>query len=288
MKNQSVALVILTIVLWVSCAEKKPANHVLKIKGSESMHETFTALKAAFERTQDSITVVLEGGGSRTGLMAIKDNTAQIGLSSYQFKLNEVLGENHQVNEQVVAYDGIVVINNQANPVHELTDKQIQGIFSGRITDWSELGGEPGPVVPIIRDQNSGTQKFFTQHFNIAEPVNTAIVAEDNPSIVKNVKLNTNAIGFIGFSYFAEQINSIKIQNEKIGRTDSLLYVEPTYVTLETGDYPLRRSLQIYYRENEPATRSFLQYLNSQDARSVIEMHGMLANKADTKLISRR
>ena len=79
------------------------------------MFETFYALKTDFEKIQDSVYISIEGGGSRTGLFAIRDKTADLGLSSFAFDLSQVLDPRHDVKERVVAYDGIVVIRNQNN-----------------------------------------------------------------------------------------------------------------------------------------------------------------------------
>ena len=152
-----------------ACSEKEPNHHFLKIKGSESMHETFLALKSDFEKMQDSISVELEGGGRRTGMIGEKEGNADIGLSSYAFELDSILGVNHGIEARVVAFDGIVLISNEQNPIEQLTREQIAGIFNGAFSDWAELGGSAGEIVPVIRDENSGTQRFFTNYFGIEE-----------------------------------------------------------------------------------------------------------------------
>ncbi|MEO9476106.1 MAG: phosphate ABC transporter substrate-binding protein [Cyclobacteriaceae bacterium] len=263
-------------------SQKKTNNYILKFKGSESMHAAFDMLKNEFERTQDSVKIIIEGGGSRTGLLAIKEGTADVGLSSYRFNLDSILGAKHGVTEHVVAYDGIVLICNKANPVDKLTNGQIMAIFSGGVSDWSQLGGQPGRIVPVIRDQNSGTQKFFQSYFNIDKPNPLAIVSSENKSIVSRVTENQNGIGFIGFGYFTERIKSLDIPSNP---EDSAAYASATFRNLGAGKYPLRRSLQMYYRESQnPGLQAFLQYLETPEAALLIKEQGLLPKKENQSI----
>ena len=237
------------------------------------MHETFDALASDFERTQDSLKVMIEGGGSRTGLQAIKDRTADIGLSSFGFDLAKELGQNHEVMDRVVANDGIVVVNNEHNPLENLTNDQISAIYNGEVSDWSELGGEPGEIVPIARDSNSGTQRFFASYFGIEELASGTVVAKENHEIVNSVFDNPNSIGFIGYAYFNLLVREVSIS----AATDSAAFISPTPDNLKSGAYPLRRSLHIYYQGNhDERVNAFLTYLQSDRARQIIESSGLI------------
>ncbi len=237
------------------------------------MHALFDMLKSEFERSQDSVKLVIEGGGSNLGLKAIKDGTADVGLSSFQFDLDSVLGEGHGVSELPLAYDGIVIISHKENPISQLTDQQIKGIFSGKINNWSQIGGFPGQIIPVIRDENSGTQKFFEEYFNIEKFNPMAVVSSDNSAIVSRVNENMNGIGFIGFGYFTISINSLEVASQ-----DSLEgFISPTFKNLGDGSYPLRRSLQMYYKDSSnPALQAFLEYLKTNDAHFIIKEQGLL------------
>ncbi len=260
----------------LSCQQGKKATQIqtLKIKGSESMHETFTALKKDFEAVQDSVRINLEGGGSRTGLAGIQDGSIDIGLSSYAFNIDSILGEAHQVQEKVVAYDGIVLISNENNPIKKLTDSQIAGIYNGEYTDWSQLGGNSGPIKAIVRNMNSGTQKFFTAYFGLKDKLKPSKVADDNDEIFAEVVRNQNSIGFVGFAYFKVGVNDIMLPSSP---EDSNDFYHPTVDNLGRGLYPLKRGLRIYYSENpSPALDAFLVYLNSERAQSIIEESGVV------------
>lgn len=236
------------------------------------MYETFLELKNDFEKIQDSITVRIEGGGSRTGLMAINNGDAEIGLSSFEFDLNEELGHSHNISEQVVAYDAIVIITNKTNSIDSLSDEQITQIYNGQISDWSQIGGKSGKILPIIRDENSGTQKFFAEHFGINNLALTAHAEKNNADIVAKVSTNVNSIGFIGFGYFTESVHDLKLPSA----SNDGIYEMPTHRNLENGRYPLKRSLRIYYKDATPEILGFLAYLQTDRAIDVIESSGLI------------
>lgn len=237
------------------------------------MHETFDALKADFEKIQDTLKLQIEGGGSRTGMMAIAEQEADIGLSSFPFDLDSIFGNGHGIDEKVVAYDGIVIIHNEANPVQELTNEQIRDIFSGTVTDWEQVGGSEGRVAPVIRDENSGTQRFFQSYFGMDDVSPLAIVSANNNDIISNVFDNKNAIGFIGYAYFSLSTKEVAIPAES---PDSS-FVHPSTTNLISGKYPLKRSLRIYFKNGtKPEVQAFLTYLDSQRAKAIIEGYGLI------------
>lgn len=265
---------IFALLVFACDSTQTPKSYTLKLRGSESMQETFLALKSDFEKMQDTLTIILEGGGSRTGMMGVYENEVQIGLSSFPFDLDSILGNGHRLQEQVVAYDGIVLISNEDNLVQQLTNEQVSGIFSGNITDWSELGGQSGKILPIIRDQNSGTQQFFTNFFHIDTPASTAVIAGENREIVNTVSENLSGIGFIGFAYFTQRVHNMMLPNPIAGDTP---FVAPSFKNLLAGSYPLKRSLRIYYQNiPDPAVDAFLNYLKTTRARYVIESNGLV------------
>lgn len=240
------------------------------------MYETFMTLKRDFEKTQDDIEVTIDGGGSRTGLVAISKDEVDIGLSSFGFDLTEFLGVDHGIQEQVVAHDGIVLISNEHNPLHQLTNEQIEGIYSGRIKDWSEIGGTSGRILPVVRDQNSGTQKYFTSYFDVDQVAPYAVIANNNAEIVAKVEADDYSLGFIGFAYHTVSVNDILLPSAV---DDS--FIPPSHRTLLNGQYPLKRSLRIYYHlEHHPAVSEFLSYLETARARNIIEAQGLIAHSA--------
>ena len=271
MKN---SIVLISLFLLLGCKSSIKKEHSpLKLKGSESLHQVFNQLKKDFEKLQDTLAIELEGGGSRTGLSAIIDRTADIGLSSYEFKLDSLLGTDHQISQKIIAYDGIVVINNHLNPIRKLSNDQISAIYSGKITDWSEVGWRKGQIIPVLRDSNSGTQLYFSTYFKIAKASPHAIIAKENSEILDSVVSNDNGIGFVGYSYFTSMVNNIWLESES--DNDSVIFVPP--VSLYSGEYPLKRSLRIYFEsEKDDRVVAFLKYLNTESAKAIITQHGLI------------
>ena len=268
-------LIITSFLLNCEAIQENRSYDPLTLKGSESMHEVFSTLASDFQKIQDTLKINIEGGGSRTGLMAIKNSTADIGLSSFPFDLDSVLGENHTVGQRIVAYDGIVVINHLENPIIKLSDTQVSSIFSGLIKDWSEIGGEPGQIMPIIRDSNSGTQRFFAEHFKIFEVAPTAVVAGENHEIVDSVISNKNSIGYIGYAYYTAMVRNLELPSSIT--SDSATFVAPEPRFISNGSYPLKRSLRIYYNSGyDPRVVAFLKYLDSNRAREIFESYGLI------------
>lgn len=267
------------LILQVSCQSLQKEKAILRIKGSESMHETFIALKKDYEKIQDTLAIQIEGGGSRTGLMAIHDQKVDIGLSSYAFDLDSVLGPSHGVAEKVVAYDGIVIINNDKNPIGQLTKEQIGKIYRGEIKDWSELGGKPGEILPIVRDGNSGTQKYFAEYFGLDTTSSLAEVALDNKEIVHKVYQDDRRIGFIGFAYVTLHVQDLQLPSNIEKDT---FFISPSFNSIRMGEYPLKRDLRIYYqKDSKPEVNAFVSYLKSERAQSIIERNGLVPSQED-------
>ncbi len=279
MKYQLIVVAVALMFFQCKPGNEQPEFSTITLKGSESMHETFDALKKDFETIQDTIKLNIEGGGSKTGLLAIKNKEVDIGMSSYPFDLSKELGPDHDVVEQVVAYDGIILINNENNMVKQLTDQQISAIYNGQITDWSQLGGHPGKIRLISRDQNSGTQKFFSSYFKVNQLPPGTRIARDNDEIVKEVMTNKDGIGYVGFAYFKVGVNDISLppSNNKIDT-----FYHPTVKNLSLGLYPLKRGLRIYYNdERTVAVNAFLHYLKSVRAQEIIENHGLVSKSQE-------
>lgn len=263
----------IAITFFTGCQSSVSTDYQIRIKGSESLFDTFMELKADFERRQDTVSIILEGGGSRTGLFAISNHTADIGLSSYTFDLDGELGQGHGIKEKVVGYDGIVIVSNYDNPIQALSDEQIGAIYRGEITNWQEITSHHGAIRPLVRDGNSGTQKFFSTYFDVQVPANATTVTMNNAEVVSKVRNDVNSIGFIGYAYFAESVKEVLLKSHDT----SHVYVAPNQINLLNGQYPLKRSLQMYYYEDaNPAVKAFLDYLDTNEAKIIIESFGLV------------
>lgn len=258
----------------IGCSQtKEKKTHVVKIKGSESMISTFEALKWDFEQSQDSIKIQLEGGGSRTGLVAVGEGKVDIGMSSFNFNVDSIYpGQSIETNR--VASDGIVVITNESNPITSLSNAQMSDIYSGRINNWSQLGGDDLSILPIVRDENSGTMRFFKSYFDLDSISDQALVAKDNDEISEKVAGDPSAIGFMGYGYFTDLVTPCGL--EFINQVGDTLFIPPNRAHLESGEYPLKRGLYVYHRDKTLANSAFMDYLNSAAAKKIISNFGLI------------
>ncbi|WP_109832131.1 PstS family phosphate ABC transporter substrate-binding protein [Reichenbachiella versicolor] len=270
-----VLYLLITLYILIGCQSNKSEKFTVKLKGSESMFGSFKALKNDFESIQDSIKLELEGGGSKTALPSVANGLADIGLSSYPFDVNDILGKGHGVDEMIVAYDGIIIINNESNPIDQLTNEQITGIYDGTYTDWGQIGGRPGIIKPIIRDENSGTQKFFREHFRLDTIPDYALVAEKNNEIVAKVNADPNSIGYIGFAYVTLNVKDVKVPSTK--SIDDSMFIYPSTRTISEGHYPLKRSLRIYFKSDKnDYVKAFLSYIRSNRGKDILDEQGLI------------
>src|SRR5437879_3324118 len=139
----------------------------LVIKGSDTLGAKLVPqLAEAFKAQHPDTTFDIAAEGSSTGIAAIIDGTAQIGMSSRRAKPGEVgaaSGKGVNMKPTIVAYDGIAVIVNSSNPIKGLTRKQVEQIFTGDVTDWSAVGGNPGKISVYTRNTSSGTYSDFKE-----------------------------------------------------------------------------------------------------------------------------
>jgi phosphate transport system substrate-binding protein len=162
----------------------------------------------------------------------------------------------------VVALDGIAVVVNKANPVSGLTFQQISDVYTGKITNWKDLGGEDRPIVLLSRESNSGTYIYFLEQVvRLGDPKNKALYSPETllmPSsegISVEVTQNPNAIGYDGLGYVTPEQKVIAI-----ARSEGDAYVRPSAATVLDGSYPIARGLYMY-TAGEP-TGAVKQYID--------------------------
>lgn len=175
--------------------------------------------------------------------------------------------------EHIVAVDSLVVITHPGNPISELSIEQLAGIYSGAITNWSEVGGEDLPIKVMTRQQGSGTLSVFNSAVFGAADVNTGIgeIAEDNNTMAAAVNEDPAAIGFAGYAFQrgAKPISLV---------TSCGIATSPDAFSAKTEEYPLQRRLYVYTRDDykNEATDDFLNFVKSASADGVIAKSGFI------------
>ena len=210
------------------------------------------------------------------------DGSAQVGMSSRRIRPAEARslrdsGAGNMVSasqEHVIAVDSLVVITHPDNPIKELSLDQLRGVYSGEITNWSELGGEDAPITMISRQEGSGTRSVFEGRiFDGAEAtlVETALIAEDNSKMAAMVNDDPFALGFVGYA-FQRGAKALNLINE------CGISMTPDAFSAKTEEYALQRRLYLYNRGDalDASAQDFIDYSVSKDADNVIAKAGFI------------
>src|SRR6266508_3212011 len=190
-------------------------------KGSDTIVNLALAWAEKYQTDHPEVRISVTGGGSGTGIAALVNGTVDIANASRKIKQEEVdQAKSNGVDpvEHIIARDAIAVIVNPENPVKQLTLKQISDIYSGKISNWSQVGGEDRPIVRLSRETNSGTHVYFLETvLRLGKSDDKTLFSTDTlllPSsegIVAEVRQNPNAIGYDGLSYVPKELKMIAI-----------------------------------------------------------------------------
>lgn len=242
------------------------------IKGSDTLGaKLIPQLAEQFKAQHPGTTFDIAAEGSTTGIAAIIDGTAQIGASSRRAKPSEVSAASAKginMRPTIVAYDGIAVVVNSANPVKALTRKQVEQIFTGDVTDWSALGGSGGKISIYTRNTSSGTYSDFKElAMKKRDYAPTSQKLAGNEQIASEVGKNPNGVGYVGLAY-------TKAGGVKVVPIDGNL---PSVQSVHAKTYPYARPT-FYYTNGEPSgvAKAFLDFTISKEGQRIATQVGFV------------
>jgi phosphate transport system substrate-binding protein len=252
-------------------------------KGSDTLVNIALAWAETYRDVEPDVSIAVTGGGSGTGIAALINGTVDIANASRSMKEKEV--EEARANgiepvEHVVAIDALAIITNLENPVSELTIQQLSDMYTGRITNWKDVGGNDAPIILLSRETNSGTHVYFLEEVvRRGEKENEDIFAPQTllmPSsvgITSEVRRNPNSIGYDGLGYVDAEHEKI-ISIAAVGESD---FIPPTVQTASDGIYPLARNL-FMYTAGEPADElaDYLNWILSKDGQDIVAQLGFV------------
>lgn len=233
--------------------------------GSTSMEKVIGALSEQFMADNSGVTVTYDPTGSGAGIEAASNGSADIGLASRTLKDEEKAGG---LTETIVALDGIAVIVNADSKVADLTVEQIGKIFTGEITDWSEVGGDAGTISCIGREAGSGTRDGFESITGTKDACKLDQELTSTGGVIEAVAGNPNAIGYASLSA-VEGKNTVKAVT--VGG------VACTEATVLDGSYAIQRPFVLVTKTGEtlsPAAQAFFDYATSSAASQLIKAAG--------------
>ena len=259
MKKILSLFVALTLVISLSACNgaSNSETHKIKMAGSTSVEKVAKALGEAYnEKTGDE--VMVEGGGSSAGVPAVVEGRADIGSLSRELKDAE-LQEN--LTKYVIAIDGIAICVNGDNPVNDLTLQQIADIYTGKINNWSEVGGNDLEIVVIAREDGSGTRDGFESITGIEDlDKDHDVELSETGQVVANCNSTEGAIGYISTGYVAEADKCLTVGG-----------VEPTVKNIQSGTYPLQRNFNIVvHPDAENYVTDFVDYILSDEGQKIV------------------
>lgn len=237
------------------------------VAGSTSVQPLSEELAAAFMAANTGVTIEIQGGGSGVGIKAAQDKIADFGSSSRELKAEE---KATIANEYVIAKDGVAVVLDPANTVTDLSLDQIKQIFTGKITNWKEVGGADAPIVVVSREEGSGTRGAFVEITKVSEKdaAGTAVdnttkdaLVQPSTGAVKTTVANTpNTIGYISIGALDDTVKAIKVEG-----------IDATEANVLAGDYKISRPfLYLSNTELTPAAQAFLDFILSAEGQAIV------------------
>lgn len=272
-------LITLFLLLVYSCSQSTQNKiHYIHIKGSDTMLILTRLWAQEYMNINKNVSIYTEGGGSASGIKALIDGKIDICAASRPMKAFEVrqLAEAHSRLgiSFYVAKDALSIYLHPENPIGNLKMQQLEKIYTGKISNWKELGGSNQPIYLASRSPNSGTYSYFKEHVLNGNAFSDSIhIYTTTNTVIKSVEQNKYAIGYGGIAY-GESIQHARING-----------VEPTVENVKNNVYPISRYLYFYTIDSPKGeVKEFIDWVLSHDGQTVVAKSGYiplwtLANK---------
>lgn len=262
------ATVALSAAVLAGCsggAAEETAEGTVTTDGSTSMEKVIGGLGEAFEEENPGVTFTYNPTGSGSGITAVTEGRCDIGLSSRDLKDEELA---QGLTETVLAKDGIAIVVNPENKVEDLTVEQIADIFTGKITNWKEVGGDDAEIVLIGREAGSGTRDGFESITGTEEACQYRQELTSTGDVITTVAGNPAAIGYASLASVQDSVKAVTVGG-----------VAPTEETIADGSYAVQRPFILVTKEGEQlsdAAQAFFDYATSEAANEIITSAGVV------------
>ena len=286
----SIALIAMLVVAMAGCSQSQPAattaapaetaaqttaapqteapaalSGTVATDGSTSMEKVIGALGEAFMEANSGVNFTYNPTGSGSGITAVSEGRCDIGLSSRALKDSEVASG---LVGTVLAYDGIAMIVNPANTVEDLDIETIAKIYTGEITNWSEVGGADAEIVLVGREAGSGTRSGFEELTETVDKCNYRQELTSTGDVITAVAQNPDAIGYASLASVKDSVKALKVAG-----------VTPTEETVKDGTYLIQRPFVLVTKEGvelSPVAQAFFDYTTKGQANDIITASGVV------------
>ncbi|MCF6284694.1 MAG: PstS family phosphate ABC transporter substrate-binding protein [Candidatus Hydrogenedentes bacterium] len=253
------------------------SSSYLSIKGSDTMVHLVSDWAEAYMKDNPDADLSVTGGGSGTGIAALLNGTTDIAMASRSMKQKEHdLAEKQgmEIEEIVVARDGIAMVVNPANSVNELTIKQLGDIFAGKTTNWSEVGGPDESIALLSRESSSGTYVFVQKRvLGKRDYASSARLMPATSGVIQAVTTEKGSIGYVGLGYLTgagDQVRAIAVKDGDAGDP-----IAPTVESVKSGSYAIARPLHLYMKKNgSQSVRDFVKFCLGPDGQHIVSEAG--------------
>ena len=260
--------------LAVGCGSKTSNEDEAKatkvtVSGSTSVGPAMEVVAEKYQEQNQGVSIEIQQVGSSAGVKNAIDGTSEIGMASRDLKDEE---KSSGLKETQIALDGIAVITHKNNEVKDLTTDQVKGIYTGKITNWKEVGGKDAPIVVVSREDGSGTRDGFqdTVGFESEELTKDAQIGDGSGNIKTTVEGNENAIGYISFGYADDAINMLTIDG-----------VELTPENVKSNTYAIARPFVLVNKEDviSEQGKKLIDFILSDEGQEIMESKGLISIK---------
>ncbi len=243
------------------------------IAGSTSVQPLSEELAAAFMDANSEVSVEVQGGGSGQGIKAIQEKIADFGALSRNVKEEEKAAVTKEI---VIAKDGVAVIVNSESKVDNLTIEQIKKIYTGEITNWSEVGGEAATIIVVSREEGSGTRGAFTEITKVLEKneageeidntTKDSLVQGSTGAVMQTVATTPNTIGYVSLGALGDTVKTVKVEGVTVSEE-----------TVLSGAYKISRPfLYVVGGELTEAAQFFIDFILSEEGQMIVEESGFI------------
>ncbi len=278
MRSKCIGLILLSGLVIFSAACGGPGeseqHRSVTVKGSDTMVILAQSWAENYMKEHPGLTVQVTGGGSGVGIAALINGGTDICEASRPMKDSEKQQaksrRGNEVKEIPVALDGLAIYVGESNPIQSFTEPQLKGIYTGKITNWKEVGGKDARIVTYGRDNSSGTYQFFKEHvLNNEDFAREVQTLPGTGAIVNAVSKDPSSIGYGGIAY-ASGIRVVSVR-----RDDKSDAVMPSLATVKSGQYALSRNL-FFYTIGEPAgdVKAFIDWVLGPEGQKLCETVG--------------
>ncbi len=266
--------ILLTTLLALSVSIPAFAKEDIVINGSTTVLPVIQKTGEAYMKNNPNVAIAISGGGSGNGIKALIDNLCNIAMSSRDISEKEIKlakGKGITPVRHVIAIDALVPVVHPENPVKDLTVEQLQGIYTGKIRNWEDVGGPDEDIVVISRDTSSGTYETWQEKIigkkNRVTP--RALLQASSGAVVQAVAKNKLAIGYIGYGYVNPSVKVLNVGSLQATPENAL-----------SGKWPIARELYLFTNgEPSGSAKGFIDYALGAEGQKLVKEVGFIPLK---------